>query len=270
MAHWRLALTLDFIVRHGYAVLFLWVLAEQAALPLPSVPLLLACGALAHNGRLSFHVAILAALVPCILADNAWYLVGRRQGSRILHFICRISLEPDSCVRRTETVFFRYGSRALLVAKFVPGLNAVAAPLAALSGVRHAHFVIFDTLGALVWLVAYLGLGYLFSDQLDLAVDYLERMGSGLGVLVVALLAGWIAWKFIQRRRFLRKLTVARITPEELRRMLDAGDPVFVVDVRQAIESDDAIPGSLHIPLEDLDARYGDIPRDRDIVLFCS
>ena len=209
--------TLDFVVRHGYALLFFWILAEQGALPLPSAPLLLACGALAKDGRLAAHWIVLTGMAACLIADNMWFMLGRRKGAKVLRFVCRVALEPDSCVRQTETAFLRYGIRSLLVAKFVPGLNAVSAPLAAISGVRLGRFLLFDTLGALIWIGTYTGLGYIFSGEIDRVGDYAARMGSGVGLLAVGLLAAWIGWKFAQRRRFLRKLAVARIAPEELR-----------------------------------------------------
>ena len=258
-------------MRHGYALLFFWILAEQAALPLPSAPLLLACGALAQDGRLALHWIVLTGVAACLIADNFWFMLGRRRGAKVLHFICRLALEPDSCVRETETAYRRYGIRSLLVAKFVPGLNAVSAPLAAISGVGLCQFVLFDTLGALIWIGSFTSLGYIFSHQLDKVGDVAARMGSGVLVLAVGLLASWIGWKLLQRRRFLRKLTVDRITPEELKRMLDTGEDIMVVDVRTAAESEvDSVPGALRIPLEDLETRHADIPRDRDIILFCS
>lgn len=263
--------TIDFVVRHGYVLLFVWILAEQGALPLPSVPLLLACGALAKDGRLSAHWIVLTGLAACLVADNAWFILGRTRGGRVLRLICRVSLEPDSCVRQTETLYQKYGSRSLLISKFVPGLNAVAAPLAAISGLSFGRFVLFDGLGAAIWIVFYTGLGYIFSNQLDRIGDYAARAGSSIALVVAALLAAWIGYKYWQRQRFLRKLAVARITATELKSMIDAGDEVVVVDVRRCIESDaDSIPGALRIPLEDLDARHADIPRDRDIILFCS
>jgi len=262
---------LDFVVRHGYALLFLWILAEQAALPLPSVPLLLACGALARDGRLSAHLIVFTGVAACLIADNVWFMLGRRRGAKILRLICRLTLEPDSCVRETESAFMRYGMRSLLVAKFVPGLSAVSAPLAAISGASFGKFILYDSLGALIWIVTYAGLGYVFSSQLDVVGDYAERMGSWVAVLVVGLLAAWIGWKFVQRRRFLKKLTVSRISAEDLRQKLDAGESIVVVDVRSLLESEtDAVPGALRIPLEELETRNADIPRDRDIILFCS
>jgi len=262
---------LDFVVRHGYALLFFWVLAEQAALPLPSVPLLLACGALAKDGRLNAELIVLTGLAACLIADSFWFTLGRRRGAKVLRFICRVALEPDSCVRQTETAFLRYGIRSLLFAKFVPGLSAVSAPLAAMSGVSVAKFALFDGLGAMIWIGTYAGLGYAFRRQLDAVGEYAERMGAWVAVLAVGLLAAWIAWKSLQRRRFLKKLAVARITPVQLKEMLDAGEPIVVVDVRSTLESDDdSVPGALRIPLEDLETRHADIPRDREIILFCS
>jgi membrane protein DedA with SNARE-associated domain len=263
--------TIDFVVRHGYALVFFWVLVEQGGLPLPSLPLLLACGALARDGQLTAHWIVLIGVAACLSADTFWFTLGRRRGAKVLRLICRVSLEPDSCVRQTETAFLRYGVRSLLVAKFIPGLSAVSAPMAAIVGVSYARFVAFDVVGALIWIGSYCALGYIFSNQLDRVGDYAARMGSWAAVFVIALLAAWIAWKFIQRRRFLKKLAVSRITPEQLRVKLDAGEEVVVVDVRSALESDlDAVPGALRIPLEDLETRHLDIPRDRDIILFCS
>ena len=266
MAH-----TLDFVVRHGYLLLFLWVLAEQGALPLPSAPLLLASGALVKDGRLSAHLIVLTGVTASLISDTCWYLLGRFRGVKVLRLICRVALEPDSCVRQAETTFLRYGVRSLLIAKFVPGLNTVSPPMAAISGVGVSRFILFDGMGAAIWIGAFVGLGYVFSNQLDLVWDYAERMGSWLAVLVVALLAAWILWKYIQRRRFLKTLAVSRITAPELRDKLEAGEAMVVVDVRSLLESEyDAVPGALRIPLEELESRHVDIPRDRDIILFCS
>ena len=262
---------IEFLIRHGYAVVFVWLLAEQAALPVPSIPLLLASGALARSGFMSFHVVLLCGLAACLIADNIWFQLGRKRGTKILRFICRIALEPDSCVRQTENVFTKYGMRSLLIAKFVPGLNAVAAPMAGRSGASLGRFVVYDSLGALLWIATFTGLGYLFSDQLETVADYAIRMGRGFVLLMVGLLAAWIAWKFVQRRRFLRKLEGARITAEELRDKIGAGEAMLVVDVRRLSPDDpEAIPGALMIGVEELSKRHQEIPRDRDLILVCN
>jgi len=262
--------TVQFLIRHGYLLLFVWVLAEQGAVPLPSAPMLLAGGALAHAGKLNLLLVLLYAVAACSIADHIWFQLGRRRGGRILRLICRVSLEPDSCVRQTEDAFLKYGLRSLLVSKFVPGLNAVAAPMAGVSGARRSRFAVYDALGALVWIGSYVGLGYLFSDQLEAVAGYALRAGSWLVLIVAGSLAGWIGWKFVQRRRFLRKLAIARITPVELRDLLKAGEDVMVVDLRNSVDHVGSIPGALRISIDELAARHQEIPRDRDIVLFCS
>jgi membrane protein DedA with SNARE-associated domain len=263
--------TIQFVIRHGYVLLFFWLLAEQAALPLPSIPLLLACGALSRTGRMDFRLVLLCGLTACLLADNIWFQLGRLRGTRILRFICRIALEPDSCVRQTENAFVKYGMRSLLVAKFVPGLNAVAAPLAGRSGASLVRFLAFDCLGTLLWLATFTSIGFVFSDQLEIAADYAARMGSGLLVLIVGLLAAWITWKYIQRQRFLRKVRIGRITPEELRERLDAGDDMLILDLRRLLPDDpETIDGAMLISVDDLAKRHLEIPRDRDLVLVCN
>ena len=263
--------TIEFLIRHGYLLLFFWLLAEQAALPLPSIPLLLACGALARDGKMDWRLVLLYGLTACLIADNVWFQLGKRRGTKILRFICRIALEPDSCVRQTENAFLKYGMRSLLVAKFVPGLNAVAAPMAGRSGASLLRFLLFDSLGTLVWLVSYTYVGYLFSDQLEIVADYAIRTGSGLITIVAALLAVWIAWKYVQRRRFLNSLAVARITAEELRDKLQAGEDVLIVDVRAiAHDAPNTIPGAVFISVEEMATRHLEIPRDRDLILVCN
>jgi hypothetical protein len=156
------------------------------------------------------------------------------------------------------------------VAKFVPGLNAVASPLAGRSGSSLGRFLMFDSLGTLFWLTSVTSVGYIFSDQLETVADYALRMGSGLGVLVAALLAAWMAWKFVQRQRFLHRVAVGRITAEELREKLDASEEVLIVDVRHLLPDDpNLIPGALLISVEELAGRHSEIPRDRDLILVC-
>ncbi len=259
------------IERHGYLLLFCWVLAEQSALPIPSVPLLVAAGALVHRGSLHAGGAMMCCIGGALLADMIWFQLGRMRGKSILRFICRVSLEPDSCVRQTENAFRKNGLNTLLFAKFVPGLNAVAAPLAGDSGVGIGRFLAIDSLGIMVWSGAYLGVGYLFSNQVEEALGYAQRLGAGALILFGGLLAAWILWKFLQRRRVLKKLDVVRITPEELRGRMDAGEDLYVVDLRLRIDDDSpSLPGAFRLSIEELTSRSQEIPRDREIILYCS
>ena len=265
--------TLGFLLRHGYSVLFAWVLVEQLGLPVPSVPLLLAAGALAGRGRLNLSLVAALPIVAALMSDALWYELGRRRGVKVLQFLCRISLEPDSCVRRTENVFARHGARSLVVAKFVPGLNTAAPPLAGVFRMRLTRFLFFDALGVMLWVGAFVGLGYVFSDQLERVADHALRLGTGLLVLLLVALAGYIGWKYLHRRRFLRELRVARITPEELKRKLDAGEDVVVVDLRHSYDFEaepGTIPGAYRMEASELDEMSEQIPRDREVVLYCT
>ena len=169
--------TAEFVIRHGYAVLFFWILAEQGALPIPSVPLLLVCGALARAGHLSAAPILFFGVVACLIADGAWFQIGRSRGAKILAFLCRMALEPDSCVRQTENGFVRYGVRFLLVSKFIPGMNALAAPLAGSSRVGWGQFLLFDALGAAIFISSWGTVGYLFSGQLEAIGNVVGRAG---------------------------------------------------------------------------------------------
>jgi len=269
--HLAISHTVAFVEKHGYVLLFLWVLAEQSALPLPSAPLLLVAGALIRADRLHVLLATLCCVVAALIADTIWFHLGRRRGRRVLRLLCRVSIEPDSCVRQTENAFLKYGMKSLLVAKFIPGLNAVASPLAGNSKEAYCRFVLYDGAGASIWSASYLALGYLFSEQLEKALAYASRLGSSLLVLVPGVFALWIGWKLIQRRRFIRAMDGARITAEELRDRMNAGDELFIVDLRsQLSENVNPIPGAIRIPLEDFAAHSKEIPRDREIILFCS
>lgn len=265
--------TLEFVVRHGYLVLFAWMAAEQLGLPIPAIPLLLAAGALAGSGRLSLSLVLLVSVVASLLADTLWYELGRRKGVRVLNFLCRVSLEPDSCVRRTEQAFGRYGARSLLVSKFVPGLSTAAPPLAGIFGMRLPRFLVCAGLGALLYAAAFAGLGYLFSHQLEKLASGALLLGEWLVLLLASALAAFILGKLWQRRRFLHRLRVSRITPEELKERLDRGEEIVVVDLRHALDRDAEphhIPGALHLLPEEIDSRHAEIPRDRDVVLYCT
>src|SRR5713101_7854818 len=162
----------DFLLHHGYSVLFAFVLAEQIGLPIPALPMLLAMGALAGAGRLSFAAALALAVAASVSADTIWYWMGRKRGYAVLNLLCRIALEPDSCVRQTENVFSRFGAGSLLFAKFVPGLSTAAPPLAGLFRMPLPRFLLADTAGAAIWVLTFSGVGYIFRAQLEEAAEY--------------------------------------------------------------------------------------------------
>jgi len=249
------------------------VLAEQLGMPVPAVPFLVAAGALAGMGKLDLAGALALAVLACLVSDLAWYEAGRRRGGSVLQFLCRISLEPDSCVRRTENTFARHRARTLLVAKFVPGLSTVAPPLAGIIGMSRRTFLLCDAAGSLLWAGTFAGLGYVFSRQVERAAEWAVRVGGGLTAVMATGLALYVGWKYVERARALRSLRVARITAEELKRRMDAGEDLMVMDLRHPLdlEADPArIPGAVHFALADLEARHHEIPLDRDVVLYCT
>lgn len=265
--------TLEFLVVHGYVVLLVWVFLEQAGLPLPSIPLLLATGALAGMQRLNFGVSLLLCVAGAVAADTIWYQLGRLKGIKIVQWLCKISLEPDSCVRRTEGVFEKQGAKSLLVAKFLPGLSAVATPLAGIFQMKLRRFLIFDALGALLWSGTYLGLGYVFSGQIERIALKAQQLGGSMLALLIGFLTCYVAYKFLARQRFLRELRIARITPEELKFLLDAGDPVTIVDLRHSMDFEadpETIPGAFRMDASELEEKDERLPRDREVILYCT
>jgi membrane protein DedA with SNARE-associated domain/rhodanese-related sulfurtransferase len=262
-----------FLVEHGGAVLFVAVFAEQIGLPVPAIPVLLAAGALAGAGKMSLATAIVLSLVACFAGDLIWYEVGRRRGRHALNLLCRISLEPDSCVRRTENFFERHGLRSLILAKFVPGLSTITPALAGLFGVKGRQFLLYNGLGALVWSAAFIAPGYLFSNQLESMAGQAARFGASAILLLGGSFAAYLAYKFAHRQWLLRELRIARISPDELKRLMDDGREVMVVDLRGAMDHEadpHTIPGALRMTAEELEHRHHEIPRDQDVILFCA
>jgi membrane protein DedA with SNARE-associated domain len=265
--------TLEFLLHHGYVVLLGWVFAEQIGLPVPSIPLLLAAGALAGTGHLSFFFALFVCVFAATAADSMWYSMGRVKGIKVLQFLCKISLEPDSCVRRTQGIFSKQGARSLLLAKFLPGLGAVAPPLAGIFHMRARRFLLFDAGGSVLWAGAYLGLGFIFSGQIERIAEHALRLGGGLLALLIAILVAYIAYKFIARQRFLRELRIGRITADELKKKIDEGEELVIVDLRHSLDFEadpETIPGAFRMDAKELEEKNDRLPRDREVILYCT
>jgi uncharacterized membrane protein YdjX (TVP38/TMEM64 family) len=176
-------------------------------------------------------------------------------------------------VRRTEGIFAKQGARSLLVAKFLPGLGLVTLPLAGIFHMRLRRFLLYDALGSLLWAGAFLGLGYAFSDQIERVAARLAALGGWLLVLIAGALAAYVAYKFVGRQRFLRELRIARITVEELKEKLDAGEEVTIVDLRHSLDFEaepETIPGAMHIDAKELQEKNDQLPRGREVILYCT
>jgi membrane protein DedA with SNARE-associated domain len=261
------------VASYGLALVFVNVLAEQLGLPVPAMPTLVVAGALARDGRISAGWTLGAAVAASLIADGVWYELGRRQGHRILRTLCRISLSPDTCVRQTERHFEKWGLPSLLVAKFVPGFSTVAPPLAGAIGARPGPFLFFDSGGAVLWAGSALALGAVFHRAIDRALEMLASIGSQAVVLLAAGLAGFVAVKWWRRRQFFLALRAARISVGDLRRLLDEGRNPLVLDVRSGparLADPRRVPGAEVFDVSEIDQRLTNLPRGREIILYCT
>jgi membrane protein DedA with SNARE-associated domain len=263
----------EWLGRYSIVILPALAVFEQMGIPLPAVPALLATGALAATGGVRLWLVIVAIVAVTLPVDLVWHELGRRRGTQMLSGLCRMTLEPDICVRRTQNLFLRFGVRTMLVAKFLPGLTTVLPPLAGAFGVPRLQFALYDVGGSILWSSFWLGVGYLFSGAIESVVERISRLGHAAIVLLVAAVVAYLALKYLRRWLFLRRFRVARITPETLKEKLEAGEEVTVIDLRNELDviaAPYAIPGSRWIAAERLDERLSEIPRDRELVLYCT
>jgi membrane protein DedA with SNARE-associated domain/rhodanese-related sulfurtransferase len=261
------------LLMYGYLLLFVWVLVEQLGIPLPATPVLLAAGALSAEHQISFPLALLAGVAASLTADTAWFLVGRRYGHHVLRLLCKLSLEPTICVRRTQDSFGRRRHFTLAIAKFVPGLATLAPPVAGENGMALGEFLFFDGIGATLWVGTILAIGRLFGDLLKRDPSLLNWAGRFSGALLVLGILGFLIGRVIRRRMVLKKLVAARLEPQDLKKQLDAGEPVYIVDLRHPLEllaDPFTLPGAHHFSPDALTARHLEISRDSDIVLYCT
>jgi membrane protein DedA with SNARE-associated domain len=213
---------------------------------------------------------IALSVLAAALGHLVWYEAGRRRGTAVLRLICRISIEPDSCVRRTEDLFSRHGGRALVAAPFVPGLGAVAPPLAGMARMPLGRFLLLDTLGSLAWSAAFTGIGYVAGPDLIALVRSGMRYGGWLGLSAGIALGIWLGWKIAQRSAVARAALVPRIEPDDLRSRLASADPPLVVDLRSEItRGEESIPGAQPVAPADLPRWAQGVPRDKEVVVAC-
>jgi membrane protein DedA with SNARE-associated domain/rhodanese-related sulfurtransferase len=260
------------IIRHGYLWLFVAALLERLGLPLLVTPVMVAAGAIAGLGQLSLLTIVLVTVIASEIGDLVWYELGRRQGSSVLRLLCKISLEPDSCVRRSEDAFARHTTSSLIYSKFVPGVGRLAGPVAGMSGMERGRFLLFNGLGSLLWAVVFALAGYIPARKLPIDVLIEEAAGWLLALLVVALIAN-VVWKYVQRQKFIKSLRVSRMTVHELKAALDRGERPFVVDLRHKLEflvNPRTVSTAVRISPDELPLRRAEVPLDREVVLYCT
>jgi membrane protein DedA with SNARE-associated domain/rhodanese-related sulfurtransferase len=260
------------IQTYGVLMVFGAVLLEQIGLPIPAMPILIVAGALAVGGDISWPACLAASLAACLLSDFFWFRAGRFYGKRILRLLCKISLSPDYCVSQTEDKFNRFGSKSLIVAKFIPGFNTIAPPLAGAMGTSTPRFLAFSVAGALLWSGVGLGLGAWFHDSVDDVLDALDTMGGAALTALAVLLGLFVLYKYIERRNFRRSLPVERIRMDELRELIGRGEAPVIIDARSlsARQLEQAIPGAIDYLSCAPGELMASLDKDSHIVVYCS
>lgn len=257
---------------YGVLIVFAIVLIEQIGLPIPAYPILIVAGALSVDGDFSWPAVLAVAVCACLLSDGFWFRMGRLYGKRILKLLCRISLSPDYCVSQTEDSFTRWGPRMLIVSKFVPGFNTIAAPLSGAMGVRSRTFFGYSLLGATLWSGTGIAIGAFFHASIDSVLTALSTMGSTALMVLLVLLALFIGYKYLERKRFRQAVQIDRVTVDDIRQLLEQGAQPVLVDARSVTAQllEPAVPGALLFnggqPAPDLIA----IDRDRHVIVYCS
>jgi membrane protein DedA with SNARE-associated domain len=263
--------TIELLMTYGYTAVFVCVLAEQLGAPLPSTPVLMTAGAIAGLGKLNPLAARFLAVAASLIGDSVWYYLGKARGTSVLRLLCKISLEPDTCVQRTSSTYSKHGARWLLFAKFIPGVSTIAPPMAGIYRVNPWKFVVMDGAGAGLWAGAFIFAGWCFRDQTDAIATYMDQCGKFLGVSLACAILIYVLFKFIERKRVRRSFQIDRIAPMELKQRIESGEAITIVDLRNSIEwRNGRIPGSLMITAEELDALVATLPSAAMTIIYCS
>lgn len=261
------------LVQHGLLLVFANVLVTQVGIPVPAIPILVVAGALVAQGQIEPATLILVAVVASLIGDTLWYFAGRRFGYRILRTLCRVSIEPDSCVKQTENIFERWGAPSLMVAKYVPGFATIAPPLAGTMRVGLPVFLGYSAIAALLWSGLPIALGAIFHAEVERALEWLEGMGTGAVMVIAAAVVLYIGVKVIQRTMLIRFLRMVRISVDELRDLMRQEPKPVVLDVRSAAArrlDPRRIPGAIAVNIETPQLALVAVPPDRDVVVYCS
>lgn len=266
-------IAIEFFVGHAYAILFLWVLVEQLGLPIPSIPLLFTAGTLSATHRVSAFSALLCVIAACVVSDSTWFALGRRYGGRVIRLLCKLSLEATTCVAKTEGYFTRRGAETLLFAKFVPGLSTVAAPIAGQTRMRYSRFLMFDLSGSMLWSLSFLLAGRFFGDVAKRSQAFFGFLSHFAAVVFILMVAAFLIWRVVKQRQFLAQVRDLRIEPAAVKQMIDDDLQPYIVDLRHPLDylpDPRVLPGAVRIGPSEIAAHAERIPRDRDIILYCT
>src|SRR5277367_6877103 len=266
---------LALIVRHGYAVVSLVVFAEAIGVPVPGAVALVAGGAAAASGRLSAPVVVLFAVVAMLIADTMLYLLGKHTGWTILKFLCRVSIDPENCVLKSAESFYKRGRETLLIAKFIPGVSSMAAPLAGSMKMPYLQFLGLDFLGACLYALAYGAVGYIFRDFVGKIVDGFRAAGHAVEIVVVAGVIAFIAYRaaFYWRHRKDRMVPRVHVAEVAAKLQTQGAEKIMLADVRSHgyyAAGAMRIRGSIRIEPNNLSTEIKKFPRDKDMYLYCT
>jgi membrane protein DedA with SNARE-associated domain len=263
------------MARHGYALTFGLLLAEAIGLPFPAAIALVAAGAAVAAHALWGPYVLLAAILALLLGDTVQFWLGRYMGWLLLGFLCRVSINPETCILRSAESFYKRGKATLVIAKFIPGVNTMAAPLAGSMKMRFWQFLRLDFAGSLLYAVTYLSVGYLSRDFLVSLLRGFHVAGLAMEVVVVAAVVAYAIYRVVQYGRHRMYRVVPRIQVQELATLLasEEGNKVLIVDVRSHGYYDGGsarIKGSIRIEPNNLEEEIKTLPKDKDIYLYCT
>ena len=264
---------IEMFLKNAYLILMLWTMTEQIGVPIPTVPLLLTAGTLTATHKLGLPAVLLSVMLGCMISDIAWYFMGKRFGGKVVRLLCRLSPEQSQCVRRTESYFGKHGAGALLVAKFVPGFSTMAGAIAGQTGMDFRIFLACDAAGSLLWAGSFTLAGRFFGDYLKHHPEAFQWVEHFAVLLFILLVIGFIGYRMYKRRLIIAQLRTARLSPGELHGMLEDGQDVFIVDLRHPLDylpDPRTLPGAVMLTPDRLVEENAQIPRDRDVVLFCT
>jgi membrane protein DedA with SNARE-associated domain len=266
---------LSIMARQGYALTFGLLFAEALGLPFPAAIALVAAGAAVASHTLSGPAILLASMVALLIGDSAQFWLGRYSGWALLGFLCRLSMNPETCILRSAESFYKRGKATLIIAKFIPGVNTMAAPLAGSMKMRFGQFLRLDFVGALLYSVTYLLVGYLSRDFLAATLSGFHAAGQAMEIIVITALVVYAIYRGVQFRKYKKYRIMPRVQVQELTARLasDEANRVLIVDVRSHGYYDvgsERIAGSIRIEPNNLDEEIKNLPKDKDIYLYCT
>lgn len=264
---------LQFLADYGYWVILVWVFADQFALPLPSIPILIAAGALSATGELDIVLVVAIASAATLAADFAWYAIGRRFGAKVLSLACHLSIEPLGCIATARDYFGRYGPVAIVGSKYIPGIQTLAPAAAGAIKIPLGGFALLDIAATAIWVGPFCALGYIFHAELGQVLQTLSDTSGGLLIAAAIIVALYLLFKAAQWTRFMRTLRIRRVTPEHISDRLNSGEELTIIDLRQrgdVARQPLAIEGATRIALDEVRHRHGEIPRDKDVIVYCT